>query len=234
MSIHFLSKGLGLLLLTSCLNAFSAATQELEPIRRAIEEFMLEQNKPYAEAPIIHIGKLDPRLHLAHCIEGIEAFIPTGARTRGNTTVGVCCHGPKQWTIYLPVAVNVFGMVLVADRTLPQGITLETTHVRYTRRNLSTLPSGYISDATQVVGMRLKRSLASGEVLTPTMLVAPLLVHRGDQVNIVLEHQGLQIRALGKALKDGAAGVRIPVRNLSSAKVVEGTVVAAGTVKVML
>jgi flagella basal body P-ring formation protein FlgA len=38
----------------------------------------------------------------------------------------------------------------------------------------------------------------------------------------------------GKALADGVAGQRVQVRNLSSRRVVEGTVVAPGLIRVSL
>jgi flagella basal body P-ring formation protein FlgA len=221
-------------LLSSHAVALPYDTQEFEPIRQAIEQSVRNQNETYPEPPKVHIGRLDRRLRLARCTEGMEVFMPAGAKTVGNTTVGVRCNGPERWTVYLPLTVKVFGEVLVAENTLPQGTLLEARHFRIVRRDLTTLFSGYISDLNQAVGMRLKRSLPSGAVLTATMLAAPPMVRRGELVDVVAELPGLQVHARGRVLKDGAADQRVPVRNLSSDKVIEGTVVESGVIKVQM
>lgn len=66
------------------------------------------------------------------------------------------------------------------------------------------------------------------------MLEAPRLVRKGDLVTLLAEIAGVNVRMTGKALADGAAGTSIQVSNLSSQRVIEGTVIAEGVVKVRM
>jgi flagella basal body P-ring formation protein FlgA len=221
-----------LVMLPSPPDARAADLQEAEPIRQAVTDFFLGQNVDAPDPPNIRIGDLDPRLELRRCEEAIEVFSPAGARIQGNTTAGVRCRGPEPWTIYVPVTVEVYGTLLVTSRPLARGASLQPADVRPVRQVLSGLLSGYLTEVDGVQGMRLRRSVASGTVLTPAMLQVPVVVRRGDHVKLLVELPGLTLSAVGQALKDGSAGERISVRNLSSKSVVQGTVVDGGTVKV--
>lgn len=224
---------LGLLVLLPALpDARAADLQESEPIRQAVTEFFLSQNADAPDSPNVRVGDLDPRLELRRCEELIDVFSPAGARIQGNTTAGVRCQGPEPWTIYVPVTVEVYGTVLVTSRPLTRGASLQPADVRPVRQDLGGLLSGYLTDVDGVQGMRLRRSVASGTVLTPAMLQVPVVVRRGDHVKLLVELPGLTISAAGQALKDGSTGERISVRNLSSKSVVQGTVLDGGTVRI--
>jgi flagella basal body P-ring formation protein FlgA len=59
------------------------------------------------------------------------------------------------------------------------------------------------------------------------------LVKRGSKVEIIANFDGLDVRMRGEALADGGRGDRIRVKNLSSGRVVTGTVSGSGVVHVM-
>ena len=80
----------------------------------------------------------------------------------------------------------------------------------------------------------LKLTLKPGAVLSPGQLRRPPAVKRGSQVTILGRAGGIEVRMSGKALSDGARGQRIKVRNSSSSRQIEGTVIARGTVEVTL
>ncbi len=66
------------------------------------------------------------------------------------------------------------------------------------------------------------------------MLQPDVLVRRGQQVTLIAANGGVQIRAQGQALTEGAAADRVRVQNVSSLKVVEGVVESDGVVRVGL
>jgi flagella basal body P-ring formation protein FlgA len=177
---------------------------------------------------------LDPRLRLKQCGEPLDAF-PTGTRRFiGATTVGVRCGGPNPWSLYVSARVAVQESVLVAARPLARGETLGTADVRLVERDLSNLHHGYFEKPGQAVGKVLKQRVSEGDVIRPTQLTEPKMVHRGQRVVLTAEAAGLQVRMAGKALADGATGDWIKVQNLSSNRIVEGEVIAAGVVKIKL
>mgnify|MGYP006202654589 CR=1 FL=1 len=77
-----------------------------------------------------------------------------------------------------------------------------------------------------------------GAVQRPAQPTPPLqpdvLVRRGQQVTLIAANGGVQIRAQGQALTEGAADERVRVQNVSSLKVVEGVVESDGVVRVGL
>ncbi|MGA7800108.1 MAG: flagellar basal body P-ring formation chaperone FlgA [Gammaproteobacteria bacterium] len=215
--------------------AWGRAIQSRESIRSAARTFLRAQvSEHFSGKSKIHVGDLDPRLRLTACGGRLDAFLPPGGRLSGNTTVGVRCAATAGWTVYVSARISLFGKVLVATHPLARGDRLKGSDIRPVERNLSRLPYGYISDLSDASGKRVTRTIAAGAVLTPDMLTAPRLIHRGDRVMLVAEAAGLQVQMAGKAMGDGTAGDKIRVQALSSKRIVQGTVISAGVVKVTL
>lgn len=99
---------------------------------------------------------------------------------------------------------------------------------------VSELHGGYIENPENAVGSALKVAVKRGAPLSPKQLRRPPAVKRGNQVTILGRAGGVEVRMSGTALSDGATGQRIKVRNSSSSRQVEGTVVAVNTVEVTL
>ena len=209
------------------------AIQSHQSIREAATRFMEETIANLQDMPAeIRAGKLDSRLRLGKCDEPLETFLPAGGRTMGNTTVGIRCTHPKRWTLYVPVTVSVFKEVVVVSDTLPRGTVLGHAQLKLAKRNLAKLPQGYYVDPGKLAGMKLKRNVRSGLPLTPTMVEAPQVVKRGQQVTLISRGSAIRVSMPGTALENGAVGERIRVKNLSSKRVVEGVVNMSGQIEV--
>lgn len=227
---------LGALLLLSSLTFQATGSGQLqshESILEAATRFLQEQlTGSRGLEPEITPGRLDPRLRLALCDQPLETFQPPGGREMGNTTVGVRCNGSRSWTLYVPMTIDVHTGVVVAATSLPKGESIDASKVKIARRNLAKLPQGYFRTLEEVEGTVLKRNVTAGQPLTPSMLKAQRMVERGQRVTVLARSGGLEVRVPAKALSHGANGERIRVRNLSSQRIIEGVVVAAGLVRV--
>jgi flagella basal body P-ring formation protein FlgA len=221
-----------ILLLCAPTGSSAGSLEPLDAIRDAAEVHLGSLNLDQEGSAEITVGRLDPRLQLARCELPLEAFSPPGSRSVGNTTVGVRCSGADSWTIYVPAAVRVETGVLVATRHLHRGQVPEPGDFRIEERDIAALPGGYLTADTDLQASRLARSLRPGTVLTPSMLESLPVVKRGDTVTLLVKRGPLQIRASGKALSDAGDGARIRVRNLSSNKVVDGTVLGPRVVRI--
>lgn len=186
----------------------------------------------HKQAVEIKVGKLDSRLRLRQCDSAIEAFLPKGSRDIGKTTVGVKCTGSKPWSLHVPVTISVFKNVLVAARTLQKAAILTEADIKLVRHDLSSLAYGYYEDKKSGSGMKLKRRVVAGAVLTPAMLKKPRIITRGQKVAIMAQSGRMQIRMMGKALDSGALGDRIKVLNVKSKQKLEGTVTSSSVVEV--
>lgn len=228
----------GVILASLLMLTFPAAAIEpahsLTSISEQVEKFLLASYKDRQQTVEVRVGSLDPRLRLASCGSELDVFQPAGARPRGNTSVGVRCPAPRPWTIYLSATVRVFDQVQVASRPLPRGTILSAADLRSERRDLTTLSGGYETSAAGVVGKQLQRPLRAGEVIPSRALSSALVIKRGEQVTILARQGGMEVASSGIALHNAAMGERLQVRNRSSQKLIEGTVIAAHKIEIGL
>jgi flagella basal body P-ring formation protein FlgA len=207
--------------------------QSRDSIREVAQAFMLQKvdSSDYSKFDV-EAGQLDSRLRLIACDKPLQAFLPPGARSLGNTTVGIHCTGTNPWTLYVPVKVSVFSQTLVTARPLERGTIITATDLINKTQNLAELQHGFLTDPSQAIGKYLKRSLPANAPLAASMLSLPRIIHRGDQVTLLKQTQSIQIRAAAKAMADGRMGETIRVLNNSSKQIVEGIVVSSGLVKI--
>lgn len=208
--------------------------QSLESIRQAVRNFALDKNKPRGFATEVEVGSLDPRLRLSPCAAAIEIFIPAGARLSGNTTMGARCAAPRPWTVYVPVRVKLHGQVLVAARPVAKGVVLQEADIRLETRDLASPHTAILVERSQALGRLTRFPLGLGDIIRPNGLQAPQLVRRGEKVIILASEGGLEVRANGEALMDGAEGDRIRVRNSLTNIVIQATITTAGVVRIFL
>lgn len=227
--------GLGLGLAQVGAGAAAAGFQSHQSILDTAQRFLADQAAAAHSGKVeASIGNLDPRLRLKPCGRPLEAFMPTGARLNGNTSVGVRCPGPAAWKIYVSGSIEVFGQVVIASEPLLRGESLGEAQLRVVERELSGLSYGYFDGTDKLQGMLAGRAIPAGTVITPNMLTAPRLINRGDRVTLLTGSDRFEVRMRGEAMSDGTRGERIRVKALNSKRVIEGWVVSRGVVKVTL
>ena len=223
--------GVFLYLSVSAVNA--ASYQSHNSIYKAAKKYVDTHVLPqYDKQAVVKVGQLDSRLKLKKCSKKLQAFLPKGSRAIGKTTVGVKCKGRKPWSLHVSVTISVYGNVLVASRQLQKGSVLTASDIEIKKYDLASLAHGFIEDIGHGAGMKLKRRVMTGTVITPSMLKKPRIVSRGQKVTILAQTGFMQVRMEGKALAHGAVGERIKVMNLKSRQKLEGIITPKGEVKV--
>lgn len=169
---------------------------------------------------------LDPALRMPLCAQALQA------RRSGAATVEVSC--PEGWRLFVPLRVRRHQTVLVLSRSVAAGepITADTFNTQ--QRDVTRIAGAAIADPAEAVGRSARRTLVAGSVLTAADLVTPRLVRRGDTIALVSLRGGIEVRMAGRALADAGVRDRVSVENLSSRRVVQGTVDEAGDVRVGL
>ncbi len=179
----------------------------------------------------VSIGSIDTRLTLPACGNSLDAFLPPGANLQGKTTIGVRCHTPRPWTLYVPAKVTSFSQVLTTNAPLRRGHIISAEDVSLETRDASSLHRAYLSSTENAIGKVLKRNLARNAVLSSAVLAEPHVISKGQQVDLQAGGPGLQVSVAAIALGGGAIGEKILVKNLSSSKIVEGTILSSGAVQ---
>ena len=204
--------------------------QPLADIRATAEAFVLTRLGDRGAGTTATAGRLDPRLRLARCQQPLEAFAVAGDRLSGNTSVGVQC--PGGWRLYVPVKVETLRQVLALKHALERGSTLTPDDLDQVLVDTGRLVHGYYTDMAAVTGYALKRSAASGTLLTHALVEEPPVIARGQRVALIAGGTGIAVQAPGEALADARMGERLRVKNLSSGKVLEGIVRGPGSVEI--
>jgi flagellar basal body P-ring formation protein FlgA len=218
--------------LTLLADAQAAAIEKLENIRAAARAFATQEIGGADDNIEIKVGRLDPRLRLAACGEPLTTYFSPGSRTIGHTTVGVRCGGPKAWSLFVPLTIDRQVTVAVAVDQFPRGHIIGAADVNYELRSVAKLNGGQFAASDQLIGKITTRPITRGSAYTRNMVKAPRIVRRGERVVLALQTGGVAVRVSGTALRDGTLGERIPVRNLSSKRVIEGIVHEPGLILV--
>lgn len=205
--------------------------QPLDEIRDAVERHA-ESNLAGDGRSTVSVGRIDQRLRLPRCEEALETFSPPGRSSQSRATVGVRCHHPSPWTLYVSVRVETLKEVYAAARSLRRGALLSEDDLERVEINVNRTSRGYYTDAEQLAGMELNRAMRAGEVVTPSRISAPQLVERGQTVLLMLESSAASVSMNGEALQSGALGDRIRVKNTSSDRIIEGEIVGDSRVSV--
>ena len=217
--------------------AHAAAYTKVDTIRAAARQFIVAHfEKPDVEGISddikITVKSLDPRLRLAACDSELEVYMAPGTRLVGHSTVGVRCDSPQAWSLFVPVYIEQLVPVVTLKRGLKRGETLAADNLLVKKRAVTAIPASYLKTGAALIDQIASRDIVAGVVLTRHMFKPKKLVRRGDRVVLSMKSGTVAVRVAGIAMADGARGERIKVKNLSSKRLVDGTVSAANTVLV--
>jgi flagellar basal body P-ring formation protein FlgA len=153
---------------------------------------------------------------------------------RGPSAVGVAIRvdGRLQREINVTAEVRIFSPVLVVNRPVRRGEELSAALVDRVEKETTALAEEPYTDVAQLQGLRVRRAVGAGQILTAAHAERIPVVRQGAEVTLVIQTRNLEISTPGIALQDGGAGERIRVRNPESGKMVYGDVVDARTVRV--
>ena len=217
-----------------CVLANATETQSIDSIVDTAKAF-LESSVSGQTANAQHeisVQSPDSHLRMPACLQPLVAFIPDGYKLSGNTTVGVRCRSSKPWTLYLSVKISSYDEILVAKAYIPKGTVITDSLLMKSRRDMNDYRRGYFTDSAQLTGKVTRRAIARNAAVTPGAITQAVLIKRGQPVNILVQSDGIEISVKGKALMDGAVNDLIRAQNISSNKIVYGTVIAPGTIAV--
>lgn len=120
--------------------------------------------------------------------------------------------------------------VLVLNRGIGTGETLTAADITTAQRDAARIAGAVLADPNAAIGRIACRPLQAGALLSNNDLVVQRLIKRGDNVALVSRRGSVEVRIAGRAMGDAGENERVSVENLSSRRIVQGTVDAAGDV----
>ncbi len=173
---------------------------------------------------------LSPNFRLQDCPQPVSVTLLRPLQP-GRNGVELGCESP-WWRQNLAIQLQIFKPVVVLARAAGIDQTLGHDDISLVRHDIGSLSKEFFTAPEQVTGMKIRRNLRAGTVLSGDMLVSPQLIGRGEQVNIRVIRAGIRIEMKGTALENGKEGDRIRVRNEQSQRIVTGVVLERGLVQV--
>jgi flagella basal body P-ring formation protein FlgA len=217
-----------------CSPAFAQTEPGIQPlggIRAAAESAVrgvIDSGLPGVE---LQITTLDARLRLPACTGKLDTFASAPRTGQSRVTVRVGCPSPA-WTLNVPVDVRRTHTVLVLKRAVARGEILGAGDVLSQTRVLPGLSSPFVAQAEELADRITRRPLPAGSALPAEALGAALLIKRGQQVTLVANSSGFEVRAPGRAMADASVRQRVRVQNLNSLKIIEGVAETDSVVRV--
>jgi flagella basal body P-ring formation protein FlgA len=191
---------------------------QLAQIQKLVEQLVLNQTTGLPGKVSFTLGSIDTQLNLPAC-RSPQAFIPSGTRLWGSTSVGVRCTGTNPWTIYVPVAIKVMVAAVVAARPLTQGRVIEIGDLAVQESDLGLLPATAITETEQAIGRIVTVSIAGGQPLRQDLLRSPPVIQQGQSVTLRAQGEGFRVSAAGKAVTNASEGQVAQVRTPSGVTV---------------
>lgn len=232
-------KSLGLVCVTAlCLSESAnaqAPIEDIEQLRSKVAQFLTDEySKAQAVKVEVNVGKLDNRLRLKRCDQSPSLILKDTANSGGNINVEVSCKGDPTWTILVPAMARVYRSVAVAGRNLQRGEVVSESDLVTDIKDVSDFRMGFCLTPDAIVGKEVKFTINKGETFRTSALNAPMVIKRGDTVNMEAIVGEISVKAHGTAISDGRVGQQIRVKNNQSARVINAKVVGPGQVQSIL
>jgi len=148
----------------------------------------------------------------------------------GRVSVSLRCLDPR-WVGAVQVSVNAKRSHLAATRALQAGSTLDAGEFVLVESDWSSLPDDVVTEAEQVVGRTLIRSIPAGAPITLNLLRPTSVIRTGDRVRVQLSGSYFVVAGEGQALQAGAVGEQIRIK-MANGQAVSAMVVRQGVVEV--
>ncbi len=218
----------------------SYAAVDAQQIKAAVSNYLdayeaqLAEQYPDAERIEYQISSLDSRLTMAECSEALSVT-RRSTKTLGRINTKVSCDSDTvQWSIYVPVEINIYQRVVTTTKPIARNQILGADDLDLREADISQLRGGYFFALDEVIGMVAKRNLIANKAIDSQQLKPPIMIKKGEAVILNASTSGLTVKMPGVALNDGRHGEQISVRNTQSKRIVDAKVIAPGQVAVTM
>lgn len=130
----------------------------------------------------------------------------------------------------LVVTFELLANVYVANQVIPAGVIAKPSAFEQSWVAIDKMP---MFDFKKVEGKKLTRRLRAGDYLAVGLYKEPDVINRGDEVDIIMVNQGMQLKRKGKALNHARLGEDVKIR-LDDNRKLKGIAISKSTVRISL
>jgi flagella basal body P-ring formation protein FlgA len=154
----------------------------------------------------------------------------------GSVTVRVEAQSDlgRRRTCYVSLRIRRFSTAAVALRAIERGRTDVGQSVRFERRETTGMRDGVVSSALELSGMRSRRLITEGTVLTSVMIEQTPVIRANSPVVLRVRTGSVVVSVQGISRGEGRRGETVAVLRQGAHEAVRGTVVDSTTVDVRI
>ncbi|UQB42656.1 flagellar basal body P-ring formation protein FlgA [Thiomicrospira microaerophila] len=238
MKLNFIIQNLKVLLFGMLMAFFTLQSKAWGTNNHALEDihqqvyFYLKQNLDQQIIdPLINVRPLSAHVSLAQCQSKLQLSQRATQTLAGRQTVLVECMDPA-WRVFVTAEIDGKISAVVARQGILRQAIINPSDVELRAVPINEVRRGWLESVENVVHARAKRAIRPNTVINLTMLDPPYWVIDKQEVTIITQVSGLEIRTTGIALSNAMQHEQVEVRNKNSNIVITGIVIAPNTVSV--
>lgn len=179
--------------------------------------------------PKFHIQKLSKHIRFKTCQMPLELRDKDPQKITGRGAYRISCAQPK-WKIFLTATVEGDLPVVVSTQGILKQAVIKESDVAQILVPYKKVRRGAFTNIEKVVGLRAKRAIGPNKIITVRSVQPAYWVFKDRSVTLITHIGSIKIETKGVAMKSGVEQEQVPVKNLSSKKIVKGIVIAPNTV----
>lgn len=141
-------------------------------------------------------------------------------------------NGKFQKSLSLTFNLKILKWVWVAREEISKGKILQAQDIVLAQHNITRLGNTRFLKDQEIIGKKASQNIKEGMLIMDKMLTTPLLIRKGQMIQMKVENGPLKITSIGKSQEDGSLGQMIQAKNQDSGKIVSGEVIDPQTIKV--
>ncbi|MCD6115735.1 flagellar basal body P-ring formation protein FlgA [bacterium] len=155
---------------------------------------------------------------------------------KGRVVVPVRIHYSDNTSdlIYVHAEISLFCMVPVAAGNISRYSTINNSNLRLELRDVTSLRAEPAELQELVSGVRTKRLITKGRIITRDMIEQVPVIRRGERVKVVVDCRNLHVSTYAIAKEDGWPGKRIRIRTEGSRRELYAEVAGPAVVRITL
>ena len=186
----------------------------------------------------LEVGGIDREVHLPAGVDPTVALADFSYSRQTNQFTAVLvapaeAEAAEQVRIAVRGSARVVVEVPVLARRLRDGDVIGAGDITWIAIDGNRVPTEVARTEDDLIGLAVRRSLPSGDMVQLSDLRPPVMIARGTTVLIRYTAGPLAITARGRSLQDGADGELIRVVNIDSSRTVEALITGPDTVSVV-
>ncbi|MGB7324723.1 MAG: flagellar basal body P-ring formation chaperone FlgA [Rubripirellula sp.] len=199
-------------------------------IEIAMKQFYPDANAAYA----VEVPADQPELVALQYLSGVthmEALTPIEDGACRFLVVARSISGPIESEVNINLVSH--PEVVVPTRSMGRGHRIQATDVTLKRMPPEDIDPNAVADMSVLIGQEVRSNLRVGQAIRHDQFGSPILIHRGDLVEVRVIGGGVTVTTNGKSLGDGSESDLIEIETINPRKRLLARVAQHGVVEIV-